>query len=307
MTTALKYSVNVTAVGLLNDIGVETGWDFAVKCGLPLIEEDKGLALALGGITYGVSPLNLATAYSCFANGGYYIEPTTITKITDRDGNIIYEHSVEKTRVMSAETAYIMNTMLKETINSGTGRKGYIGRPAAGKTGTTQLPDAFGNRKGNKDSWWAGYTPDLVGIVWMGFDKDYSDDGSPQYMVNVYGGQYPVVIWKQVMRAALEDVPASDFEKPADSVSKSIKLIPLRKKRNRKMRNQRNLKILQDPTDPTDPTRSTDPTDPTDPTGRQIYGSDRSYGSNGPDGPEDPEDPEDPETTETSMRLLFIP
>lgn len=221
MTTALKYSVNVTAVALLNQIGVETGWNFAKKLGLPLTETDKNLSLALGGITEGVSPLQLATGYSCFANGGYYIEPTSITKITDRNGNVIYEHEVKKTRVMSEETAYIMNTMLKETIKSGTGKKGNIGRPAAGKTGTTQLPEEMGNRKGNKDSWWAGYTPDMVGIVWMGFDENKDANGKFQYMVNVFGGQYPVVIWKNVMLAALTGEPESDWEKP-QGFSKSI-------------------------------------------------------------------------------------
>lgn len=219
MTTALKYSVNVTAVRLLQEIGVETGWEFAVSCGLPLVEEDKGPALALGGITYGVSPLNLATAYSCFANGGYYIEPTSILKITDKYDNVLYEHNPEKTQVMSEDTAYSMNTMLKATIQSGTGTKAAIGRPAAGKTGTTQLPDAFGNRKGNKDSWWAGYTPDIVGICWMGFDSDYyvdpdTGEKTPQYMVNVFGGQYPATVWKRIVQVALEDVPASDWEKP---------------------------------------------------------------------------------------------
>ncbi|MEG0997723.1 MAG: PBP1A family penicillin-binding protein [Clostridiales bacterium] len=231
MTTALKYSVNVAAVRLLNEVGVETGWNFATKCGLPLVEEDKGLALSLGGITNGVSPLNLATAYSCFANGGYYIPPTSILKITDKYDNVIYEHVPEKTQVMSPDTAYSMNTMLKATIQSGTGRKGNIGRPASGKTGTTQLPASFGNRKGNKDSWWAGYTPDMVGICWMGFDKDLSEDGSTkQYMVNVFGGEYPVRVWKNIITKALADVPERDWEKPdgyttkVDTSSQEVKV-----------------------------------------------------------------------------------
>jgi penicillin-binding protein 1A len=214
MTTALKYSVNVTAVRLLSEIGVDTGWEFAKDCGLPLVDADKNLSLALGGLTHGVSPLDLAEAYSCFANGGYHIETTSILKICDSKGKVIYEYEPEKTRVMDEDTAYAINTMLQETINSGTGTRADIGRVAAGKTGTTQLPEAFGTQKGNKDSWWAGYTPDIVGIVWMGFDKDYSSEGTPQYMVNVFGGQYPAVIWKDVVEKSLENVPESEWEKP---------------------------------------------------------------------------------------------
>ena len=214
MTTALKYSVNIAAVRWLDEIGVETGWQFAVDCGLPLVEADKSLALALGGLTEGVSPLDMAAAYGCFANGGYYVEPTSVMKICDSNGEVIYKYEPEQTQVMKPETAYTINTMLQQTIKSGTGTRAEIGRMAAGKTGTTQLPPGFPTTKGNKDAWWAGYTPDIVGIVWMGYDNDYSEDGSPQYMINVYGGQYPAKIWKAVVTTSLEDDPETEWEKP---------------------------------------------------------------------------------------------
>ena len=115
---------------------------------------------------------------------------------------------------MSESTAYSMNTMLKEVIRSGTGTRANIGRPAVGKTGTTQLPEEFEIVPGIRTLGGQVTPPDIVGVVWMGFDRNYSDNGTPQYMVNVFGGQYPATVWKQIVQVALEDVPESDWERP---------------------------------------------------------------------------------------------
>jgi len=218
---AVRWSVNIPAVKLLDMIGVETGYNFAKRLGLPLVPADKGLSLALGGITRGVSPLEMASAYGAFANHGIWVEPHTITKITDHEGNILIEVNPEKRIAMSEQTAYIMTNILETVVNSGTGTRARIsGWPVAGKTGTTQLPDTpeFKGRKGEKDAWFVGYTPDLVGVVWIGYDKT-----TPKhYLRGVYGGSYAAPIWKKVMTSALKGKPAKNFERPEGIVWLSV-------------------------------------------------------------------------------------
>jgi len=224
MRAAVKDSVNIPAVKLLNEIGVSTGFNFAQKLGLPLMDpEDRSLSLALGGLTRGVSPLDMAGAYAAFDNQGVYIAPHAISKIVDRTGATLIEITPQKNVVMSEETAYLMTDMLKTVVDEGTGTNAKMNRPVAGKTGTTQLPDKkdFAGLKGNKDAWFAGYTPELVGVVWMGYDNDYDANGQKQYLNKVYGGQLPAKIWKFVMAKALKEAPVTPFPKPAGIVSKA--------------------------------------------------------------------------------------
>lgn len=212
MREALRWSVNVAAVKMLYTIGIDTGFEFGRRVGLPLKDSDRNLSLALGGITSGVTPLQMAAAYAVFANGGLYIPPHTITRITDRFGRDLIVNTPEKKVVMSEQLAYLMTDMLQTVIKSGTGQRAQIGRPAAGKTGTTSLPDlpAFKGLSGEKDAWFVGYTPELVAAVWMGYDET-----DPQhYLKGVAGGSYPALIWKQVMQEALKGVPVKDFPRP---------------------------------------------------------------------------------------------
>jgi penicillin-binding protein 1A len=227
MREAVQYSVNVPAVKFLSTIGISEGFNFAKKLGLPLDDKnDKNLSLALGGLTHGVSPLDLAAAYAAFDNQGVYIEPYVITKIVDQNGNTIVDVNPKKTIAMKEQTAYLMTDMLKTVVDSGTGTRAKLNRPVAGKTGTTQLPDKpiFNNVRGNsnKDAWFAGYTPELVGVVWMGYDNDVDENGKPNYLKQVYGGQYPARIWKSVMEKSLKDVPVSSFTKPPGIVSQAV-------------------------------------------------------------------------------------
>ncbi|MHB8172703.1 MAG: transglycosylase domain-containing protein [Thermincolia bacterium] len=204
MKAALKYSVNIYAVKLLNLVGVEKGFEFARNLGLPLTEMDRGLALALGGLYKGVSPLEMAAAYGAFANGGMYREPIVITSITNFNGIEIKGPPQTARQVMNGETAQIMTDMLKEVVNSGTGIEAQLDQwPVAGKTGTVQLPDLsqFKGLKGNKDAWFVGYTPDLVAAVWLGYD--HTDPG--HYLKGVYGGTYPAIIWREVMRGIMAE------------------------------------------------------------------------------------------------------
>ncbi|MBQ2764200.1 MAG: PBP1A family penicillin-binding protein [Firmicutes bacterium] len=224
MSVAIKKSINTCAVRMLQEIGTTTGWEFGRKLGLPLVEEDDGPALALGGITYGVSPYDMATAYSCFASGGYRTTLTAVKRIESRysgeDDAAIYEHEAVMEQVMEESTAYSMSRLLHGVVTGGTGTRANIGGLyVCGKTGTTQLPDtpAFRGKYGTKDAWFAGYTPQIVGTVWMGYDKDISEDGSTQYMANVYGGQYPTVIWRMVVAEAYKAgvITSEEFKRPS--------------------------------------------------------------------------------------------
>lgn len=212
MKDALRRSVNVYAVKLLDLIGVDAGIQFAGKLGFKLEKEDRGLALALGGLSKGVSPLDMARGFGAFANQGVLVPPSTITQITDHEGKVLYENKFVARRVMGQQTAFLMTNMLKGVVNSGTGTRARLGRrPVAGKTGTTQLPDLgqFSGLSGNKDAWFVGYTPELVAAVWLGYD--YTDRN--HYLRGIYGGSYPAQIWRQVMQAALEGVPIQQFPK----------------------------------------------------------------------------------------------
>jgi len=200
----LRRSVNVVAVKLLDKIGIETGIEYAQRMGISSLvlegpENDLHLPIALGGLTRGVSPLELTSAYGTFCNQGVHMEPLAILKVVDRHGNVLEENEPKGSMAVSPETAYIMNDMLKTVVNYGTGTAARLpDRPAAGKTGTTT---------DRKDAWFVGYTPDLACGVWMGYDQ-------PRRMEGVWGGTYAAPIWKEIMTKALEAVPASDFPKP---------------------------------------------------------------------------------------------
>jgi len=208
MRVAVQWSINTYAVKLLHLIGVEYAFNFAKKLGITSLDpvRDKNLSLALGGITYGVSPLEMAGAYSAFANKGVYIAPHTVRKIVDRDGITIYEAHPQRRVVMSEQTAYIMTDLLRTVVSKGTGWRAQLNRPVAGKTGTTSE---------DVDAWFVGYTPEFTAAVWMGFDKEAR-------MYNVYGGTYPAKIWKAVMQEATAGLPVRDFPQPPGIVRATI-------------------------------------------------------------------------------------
>jgi len=202
MREAIEDSVNVYAVKLLDAIGILTGWEFGKnRLGLPLEEKHKVLSLALG--TFEVSTLEMASAYATFGNNGVKTEPYSVTKVVDSAGNTIIEHTPEEKRVMKETTAYLMNDLLRSVVTSGTGTRARIGNwYICGKTGTTSLdPKKYGNRSGNPDAWFAGYSPVYTAVVWMGYDYD---EDLKHYLYKVYGSSYPTTIWKEVMTAAHE-------------------------------------------------------------------------------------------------------
>ncbi|SHG48712.1 penicillin-binding protein 1A [Thermosyntropha lipolytica DSM 11003] len=212
MRTAVQWSINTYAVQLLDKIGVRTGFDFGRALGLPLIDSpganDLGLAqLALGGLTKGVTPLQMAAAYGAIANGGIYYPPHFITKIVDEHGVEIYTYKPSAKRVMSPQTSWLMTNMLETVVNSGTGTRAKVpGIMTAGKTGTSEE---------YKDSWFCGFTPGYACAVWMGYDKDHT-------MNRVYGGSYPAGIFRQVLTKAHEGYHPKPKAIPPDIVKVSI-------------------------------------------------------------------------------------
>lgn len=205
---ALALSVNTVAVQLADKVGPSNVIANAKKLGITTLVEDGSpnddnlASAALGGLTKGVTPLEMAAAYGAFANKGVYIKPTAIVKILDRNGNVLEDNSsdVQKTQVMSEKTAYEMTSMLEGVIARGTGTAASIGRPAAGKTGTTD---------DNHDAWFIGYTPDIVTAVWVG------DDTGSQSLGEIYGGTVPAQIWHDYMASAVSGTSADDFDFPA--------------------------------------------------------------------------------------------
>ena len=203
---AVMYSRNICAVKVLQQIGAETGWEYGVKNGLPLVESDAGLAMTLGGLTYGVSPMDMAGGFATLGNYGVHIDPYTITDITNAVGDTIYTAEPELVEVFSPAAAYIMTDILTSAVQGGTGTNAAIyGWQVAGKTGTNALPSEdpdYWGHSGNKDVWFCGYTSALTAAVWMGYDNKKDEYGNLQYM-SIYGGSYPAALFSTVMSEAL--------------------------------------------------------------------------------------------------------
>ena len=207
MRTALINSYNIPAILIAQKVGPSTVIDYAKKMGITSLvtsgsANDNNLAIALGGLTRGVTPLEMSSAFAVLANNGSYNKPIAITKIVDRTGKVLYESKVSPEQVVNPKSVYLLVDMMREVMTRGTGTGAAIGRPAAGKTGTTS---------DYKDAWFVGFTPDLSTCVWIG-----DDNGEP--LNRMTGGNEPAYIWRDFMAAALANVPASDFVKPAGVV-----------------------------------------------------------------------------------------
>ncbi|MCL2760534.1 MAG: penicillin-binding protein 1A [Desulfuromonadales bacterium] len=247
MRTALTNSINIVSIKILESIGVDTAINFAKKIGITSNLEPN-LTLALGASS--VTPQELTSAYAVFASGGYRVTPYFITKVTDRDGNVLESNDVatpkvapqpvlndystsdsssdddnsddseqpqnntEKVvqipvlpsgavQVVSPEISFIITNLMENVVNSGTGQRAKIGRPVAGKTGTTN---------DSKDAWFVGYVPQLVTGVWVGFDQGKSLGRGAS------GGQAAAPIWADFMKKAVADLPVRGFQVPSDIV-----------------------------------------------------------------------------------------
>ncbi|MBF0542204.1 MAG: PBP1A family penicillin-binding protein [Nitrospirae bacterium] len=183
MDDALKFSINTAAVRLAQELTVENIVSFSKKMGIQS-DYPNNLSIALG--TMSVTPINIASAYAAFANGGFIREPVFVRYINDKDGYIIEKTTDSKTQVISSNTAKDITDMLKEVVTSGTGQNARIeGMSLAGKTGTT---DDY------RDAWFAGYSENLTVVVWAGMD-DGSTIGD-----NATGATIAAPIWKTFMQ-----------------------------------------------------------------------------------------------------------
>lgn len=212
MRTAVQWSINTYAVQLLDKIGVQSAFNMGKALGLPLIDKgpvnDVALApLSLGGLTRGVTPVQMAAAYGSFGNGGIYIKPHFITKIVDSKGETLYEYKPQITRAMSQETAWLMNNLLQTVVSSGTGTNARVpGVPTGGKTGTSEE---------NRDCWFCGFTPLYSCAVWMGYDTKIN-------MRNQYGGGYPAKLVRSMLSKAHEKKKSGSWAKPKNIISVSV-------------------------------------------------------------------------------------
>jgi penicillin-binding protein 1A len=199
---ALVNSRNVVTVKLLDEIGTGHAISFARRLGITS-QLTPTLALALGAS--GVTLSELLTAYTPFANLGERADPYLIEKVYDRKGNLMEEHRPRREKVISPQTAYIMTHILQGVVEEGTGKKAReLGRPAAGKTGTTNEL---------KDAWFVGYTPDLIAGVWIGYDDHNLSLGKGET-----GGRAACPIWLYFMQEVLKDQPIQAFKIPSGVV-----------------------------------------------------------------------------------------
>ncbi|MFC3040670.1 transglycosylase domain-containing protein [Virgibacillus xinjiangensis] len=214
---AIKQSKNTSAVWLLDQIGIDYAKGYLEKMDIRL-EDDNGLAIALGGLSEGLTPQTVMESYAVFARGGEFIDSYTIEEIYDRHGELVHEAAPETAEVFSTQVAWNMTEMLIETVESGTASAGEYTKELAGKTGSTQHPFVPGE---TNDAWFAGYTPDYTVALWMGYDKVDEE----HYLTE--GSSYPTKLAKKILTEIDQQKPfAESFEKPvsAEPLPEPIKL-----------------------------------------------------------------------------------
>ena len=200
---ATLRSDNTVYAQMAMDVGAARIVDVAHRMGITS-ELNADPAIALGGLKYGVSPLEMASAYATLANGGVHVEPVIIRQVTDASGKVIWKANPKKTQAISAGVAYEVTQILQMNIARGTGTRADIGRPNAGKTGTaTNWCDA----------WFCGFTPNLSTAIWMG-NANAQVPMTNVHGISVTGGSFPAMIWHDFMYAADRDYPQQEFAIP---------------------------------------------------------------------------------------------
>ncbi|SKA04706.1 penicillin-binding protein 1A [Selenihalanaerobacter shriftii] len=232
----LAKSINVMAVKLLDKVGIKDTIKLTKKMGISSLVErgrknDNNLALALGGLTKGTTPLEMASAYGVLANQGIKVNPISILKVVDSRGNVLFENDPEQKIILSEDVAYLVTDMLRSVLSRGplvwgTGWRANLGRPAAGKTGTTS---------NYTDAWFVGYTPDLTTSIWIGEDapakmeyKVYNDNGevvkdkTGEPKTEIVSSAETARLWGDYMRSAIKSKPVKDFKRPNNIITKKI-------------------------------------------------------------------------------------
>ncbi|OAS13198.1 transglycosylase domain-containing protein [Paenibacillus oryzisoli] len=213
MQEAITSSWNIPAVWLLHEMGIDNGLKFAKSLGITLPAQDRQLGIALGGLSEGVSPLQMAQAFSAFAAKGVLHPAHLIAKIETNDGHVLVQAKEKGQSVMRAETATTMTAMLQTAVAQGTGKNAAMNRPVAGKSGTTQLPatkefEGIGSGSA-KDAWFVGYTPELTAAVWVGYDRT-----DATHYLTTSGGAVPAVLFREMLSRALAQTPVVPFDIP---------------------------------------------------------------------------------------------
>lgn len=209
MREAIRHSYNITALKFGQEAGIRLCYEYATKFGITsLADTDKNLSLILGGLTYGVTNLELTAGYATIANSGEYIEPSFYSAVYDHDGNLILDNrSQEQRQVVSEETAWLLTEAMRDVMLLGTGREAYFGSSMeqAGKSGTSTAV---------RDVLFAGYTPYYTAVIWGGYD-----DNSPQ-VADERG--YVRAIWKASMSRIHENLEYKDFKKPSSITTTDV-------------------------------------------------------------------------------------
>jgi penicillin-binding protein 1A len=203
---AVTHSLNLPPVRLFEQLGVEKGLAYAKRMGISTFVSpeqnragnDHGLSAVLGGLTDGLKVIDAAQAYAVLANRGVRTDLVAVLRIEARNGKVLFEHTPRSEAVLSAETAYLMTSVLQDVVRAGTATRLRIGRPAAAKTGTST---------GSRDGWLVAYTPDIVAAFWAGHDKN---DGTVPP-----GGRIGPAFLNPIMIAAHAGLPEREFARPA--------------------------------------------------------------------------------------------
>ena len=218
--TAIQNSINVVAVKCLEQVTPELGLQYLDNFGFTTLAHgteadtdangnvwsDANLATALGGITRGVTNIELCASYAAIANGGTYIKPIYYTKILDHNGNVLIENTSAGRSVIKESTAYLLTSAMEDVVKKGTGTACQLDNMAvAGKTGTTEAYN---------DLWFVGYTPYYTCAVWSGYDNN---EKLPDYARNFHKN-----LWKKVMTRIHQGLPEKDFSKPASVEKLSV-------------------------------------------------------------------------------------
>ena len=217
LRTGIAQSMNIVAVKTLTQITPRLGYDYLTNFGFTTLEESKEIngkiysdiqqALALGGITNGVTNEELNAAYACIANNGTYIKPKLYTRVVDHDGNIILDNTMPQSRqVIKETTAFLLTDAMVDVVTSGTGGSvNFGGMAIAGKTGTTS---------DYNDVWFSGYTPYYTATTWAGFDNNVKLSGDEKNLAKK--------LWRAVMSQIHEELPSQSFSVPAGIVTATV-------------------------------------------------------------------------------------
>lgn len=210
--TGIRDSMNVVAVKVMVETGIDLCYDYLLNFGFTTLENDNHAATALGGLTKGVTQVELAAAYGTLANQGQYIRPMFYDKVLDHDGNVLLENTKETRQVVKPSTGYIVTQLMTSVVKEGTGTAANFKQsnmPLAGKTGTTT---------DSKDLTFVGYTPYYVASIWYGYDR--YDKKVPN--MNGFNQTTHLKVWNKVMEQVNEGMEVKDFDMPNDVVKATV-------------------------------------------------------------------------------------